>query len=210
MFTGLVDNTGKFISLEGRRIIRIKPEIPYDDLEVGESISVNGACLTLLEEKDGTLSFEVSPETLKRTNLGTLRPGDWVNLERALRLGDRLGGHIVLGHVDTTGRIERIEMKGDFRAVTVSYRESQLKRYIVEKGSITVDGISLTVNRSSVRTFQVMIITHTFLNTNLKHRKVGDYVNIEVDILGKYVESLLEKGSSLEDKLRAYGFDYET
>ncbi len=200
MFTGIIDNLGEVVSLEGRRMLRIKPQRPYRDLEVGESISVNGVCLTLVKWGREIMEFEVSPETLKRTNLGLLKAKSVVNLERALKAGGRFGGHMVLGHVDTTGRIRNITSIGNFRALTIDVTEPRFLKYVVEKGSIAVDGISLTVNKVDGRSFEVMIITHTLLNTNLAFRKPGDLVNIEVDIIGKYVEKLFSKEST-EDRL---------
>ncbi len=205
MFTGLIDNMGVFISLDRREILKIEMVKPYSDLSVGESISVNGACLTLIDFDSKNLFFQVSPETLRRTNIGFLKRNDLVNLERALKIGDRLGGHIVLGHVDCLARIESIRREGNFKVFSFALLDDSMSRYIVEKGSIAVDGISLTVNKAGVRSFEVMIVGHTLENTNLQKRKHGDLVNIEVDIIGKYIERFLDRGITKE-KLAELGF----
>ena len=160
------------------------------DPEEGESIAVNGACLTAYNIRSDRFTVDVSPESLSRTTLGTLTVGGRVNLERALRLSDRLGGHLVSGHVDCVGLLSGIRQEGDFTILVFSVPADQ-DRYIIEKGSISVDGISLTVNSCSKGSFSVSIIPHTMQSTTLGQLKSGSRVNIEVDIIGKYVEKLL-------------------
>jgi riboflavin synthase len=209
MFTGLVETLGAITSLthtgSGIRL-SLKPLSDYE-VQIGDSISINGVCLTVTKH-NGDISFDVSPETMKSTNLGELQVGDKVNLERALRLSDRLGGHIVTGHVDNTGRIISRKPVGEYTFYTFESPPEILK-YVVKKGSIAIDGISLTVNDLDSRSFSVAIIPHTLTATNLGGKNVGDKVNLEVDIIGKYVEKLLGKegsGSSLMTLLKEEGF----
>ncbi len=201
MFTGLVEDVGKVLKAGGGVL---EVETSLTDIEIGDSVAVNGACLTAVEVKGKKVSFEVSEETLLRTNLSDLRSGDRVNLERALKVGSRLGGHIVQGHVDFAAKIREFRPAGGHRLLVLEIPENQTL-YFVEKGSVAVDGISLTVNRVEGCLIFINIIPHTFENTNLKFRGVGDRVNIETDIIGKYVirylESLRRKGD-LEEKLR--------
>jgi riboflavin synthase len=177
------------------------------DLQLGESVSVNGVCLTVIKHK-GEISFDVSPETLKSTNIGELKVGDKVNLERALKLSDRLGGHLVTGHVDGTGTIREKKLSGEYTFYTFDSSEEILK-YIVQKGSIAVDGISLTVVGLDNRSFSVAIIPHTLTATNIGDKGIGDRVNLEVDIIGKYVEKFVsgkESVSGLANMLKEKGF----
>ena len=160
------------------------------DPEEGESIAVNGACLTARDIVGNRFLVDVSPESLSRTGLGRLEVGSTVNLERALRLSDRLGGHLVSGHVDALGTVEERRAAGDFTLFTFSL-DGDLARYVIEKGSITINGVSLTVNSCQGNRFTVSIIPHTLAVTILGELKSGDRVNIEVDIIGKYVEKLL-------------------
>jgi riboflavin synthase len=209
MFTGLVETLGAITSLthtgSGIRL-SLKPLSDYE-VQLGDSISINGVCLTVTKH-NGDISFDVSPETMKSTNLGELKIGDRVNLERALRLSDRLGGHIVTGHVDNTGRIISRKPVGEYTFYTFESPPEILK-YVVKKGSIAIDGISLTVNDLDRRSLSVAIIPHTLTATNLGGKNIGDKVNLEVDIIGKYVEKLLGKegsGSSLMTLLKEEGF----
>jgi riboflavin synthase len=175
---------------------------------------VNGVCLTVTACQGGKLAFDAVPETLRRSTLGALRTGDAVNLERSLAVGARLGGHIVQGHVDAMGRIAALRPEGDATLVTVA-APPEVMRYVVEKGSIAVDGISLTVAACTAGDFTLSIIPHTWQVTNLRDRRVGDGVNLEVDILAKYVERLLAPrlggeappdGGLSEAFLREHGF----
>lgn len=194
MFTGIVDCTSPVASLTcSDGVGRLEVELPdrpgWSDLEVGESIAVSGVCLTLVSG-DGTLRFDVVEETLRRTNLGELETGSLVNLERALRVGDRLGGHYVQGHVDTTGEI--ISWKDDAGEVLVRIRIQEPERVrVVPKGSVTVDGISLTVVDPHSAEFSIALIPHTLEITSLGQRGEGDIVNLEMDHFGKWVEQLM-------------------
>jgi riboflavin synthase len=209
MFTGLVETTGTVSSVINRgNSIRLAVRLssPFE-LQVGESIAVNGVCLTATNS-EGDISFDVSPESLRSTNLGELRVSHKVNLERALRLSDRLGGHIVTGHVDGIGTIRDKKPSGEYTFYTIEAPPEILK-YTVKKGSITVDGISLTVVDLDSRSFSVAIIPHTLTATNLGEKGAGSRVNLEADIIGKYVEKLLGKktaGSGLMDVLKEEGF----
>ncbi len=189
MFTGLVEDTGEVLSLlRSSRGARLKVSVPFSDLEVGESVSVNGACQTVAAFDGKVFECDVLLETLRVTNLGSLRPGSIVNLERALRAGGRLGGHIVNGHVDGTGTIRRIVSEPRGLEVEVV---PELGRYMVAKGSVAIDGISLTVGPDPTSTaFRVFIIPHTWESTNLRTARPGAAVNIEVDIIAKYIEKL--------------------
>jgi riboflavin synthase len=184
MFTGIVEELGRVDALDGSRL-RICARTVLDDAEDGASIAVNGCCLTLVDQGDGWWEADVSPETFARTNLGDLRAGDPVNLERPVRLRDRLGGHLVQGHVDAVGEV--VEPAPDL-AVRMP---RDLLRYVVEKGSITVDGVSLTVVEPRADGFTVAIIPHTAEVTTLGHKGPGDRVNLEVDVIAKYVERLM-------------------
>lgn len=209
MFTGLVETLGVVASAE-RRSSGMKLSVkPLSEMEVkaGDSVSVNGVCLTTTTSGKALL-FDLSPETMKSSNLGELRVNERVNLERALRLSDRLGGHMVTGHVDTIGSIKDRREAGEYTLYTFSASPETLK-YIVKKGSIAIDGISLTVTEVDDRSFSVSIIPHTLTATNIGDKRRGDKVNIEVDIIGKYVEKLLAGGgvsSNLGELLREKGF----
>jgi len=209
MFTGIIQGLGTVMRMTRKgqdAVMGVETAIPLNDLKHGDSVAVNGVCLTITSISGQSFSADVSAETLSRTNLQFLKAGERVNLEKALRLTDFLGGHIVLGHIDGPGKIvERTPKSGSIvLGVTV---EEGLGRYIVEKGSIAVDGISLTVNRYAKDRFYVNIIPHTIENTTLSFKKAGDPVNIETDILGKYVEKLLQPGGRVDmDFLREHGF----
>jgi riboflavin synthase len=186
MFTGIVEELGSVLSREGPRL-RIAARTVLDDVTMGASIAVNGVCLTVVgwDTSDGWWEADVVDETYARTALGELAPGHRVNLERPVRLSDRLGGHLVQGHVDGVGEI--VTGAPDLRVRT----DGSLLRYIVEKGSITIDGISLTVVQPSDDGFTVAVIPHTMEVTTLGHKGPGDHVNLEVDVTAKYVERLL-------------------
>ena len=193
MFTGLVEDVGTVTRLQraAHEIhITISSRQVSSDLIIGDSVSVNGACLTVVTTTTEQLTAVATAETLRRTNLGQLAVGSRVNLERALRLGDRLGGHLVLGHVDDLGRVEELADEG--QAVLMRIIASpELMRLVVPKGSITVDGVSLTVAEMEADGFTISLIPHTLGVTTLQERRVGDYVNLEADIIGKYVARLL-------------------
>jgi riboflavin synthase len=194
MFTGLVEGRGfiDHVRPDGATLtLTIRaPEGFGRDAHIGESVAINGCCLTAVALEGNLWTFEAGSETLSRTNLGTLRAGDPVNLERALPANGRLGGHFVQGHVDGAAQVDRVETQGEW--VTMWFRAPQdLLRWLVPKGSVAVDGVSLTVVEATVEGFSVALIPHTLSVTTLGVRKPGDRVNIETDILGKYVEKLL-------------------
>ncbi|RLJ70074.1 riboflavin synthase alpha chain [Hydrogenivirga caldilitoris] len=192
MFTGLVEELGEVFSIsKGQRGGALEVKSSFTDVRLGDSVAVNGACLTVVKLGKGTLTFELSPETLDRTNLKFLKKGDLVNLERALRADSRLGGHFVLGHVDFTARVLSFKNLGRHRELLVEVPPQQ-RKFFVEKGSVAIDGISLTVNYVGDSSISINVIPHTYENTNLKTRKPGDIVNVEVDILGKYVLNYLD------------------
>ena len=195
MFTGLITHVGTFARvtpLEQDQGVRVRIESALSDgsLELGESIAVDGCCLTVVAHEPGWFDVELSPETLARTTFSERREGQPVNLERALRLGDRLGGHWVQGHVDGVGVLTRIQDLGDMHQVDIEVPEN-LQKYMVEKGSLTVSGISLTVNQVADSTASLTIIPHTWDHTTLGRLAAGARIHLEVDILAKYVESLL-------------------
>ena len=201
MFTGIVQGRGRVLRKQpagGGMVFSLEADFPLTDPAEGESIAVNGVCLTAREIKASRFLVDVSPETLSRTGLGELIPGSQVNLERALRLSDRLGGHLVSGHVDARARVEDRRSAGDFTLFTFSLSRS-LAKYVIEKGSIAINGVSLTVNSCEGERFTVSIIPHTLAVTTLGELKPGDTVNIEVDIIGKYVEKLLMERSANPD-----------
>lgn len=193
MFTGIVEETGIVKALSANTLpakIQIQCNQVLNDTQIGDSIAVNGVCLTATEISKPTFTADIMKETLERSSLGDLKVGSIVNLERAASLNTRLGGHIVSGHIDGTGKISKIEEIENTHWYTIKC-DNNLLNLIVEKGSITIDGISLTVARVSHEDFQVSIIPHTLRETTLMGKKVGDKVNLENDIIGKYVEKLL-------------------
>jgi riboflavin synthase len=195
MFTGLIEDVGCVASLvlsKQSAVLTVKTGLSVREIPLGASIAVNGACLTVVRKGKSTVSFDVSPETLERTSLATIQPGTLLNLERSMRLEDRLGGHLVTGHVDGVGFVHSIEKKGDF--TLFSFRLGKdLGSLLVSKGSVAVDGISLTVNRCSARQLSVAIIPFTLQNTNLRAHRVGDKVNVETDLIGKYVRHFVKQ-----------------
>ncbi len=209
MFTGIVQGKGKLIGKRGAGggvVFDLEAGFDLPDPEEGESIAVCGVCLTAYNISGRRFSADVSPETLSRTKLGQIHPGDSVNMERALQLSDRLGGHIVSGHVDCLASLKSLEEVGDYTILTFSF-PSEYGRYFIEKGSVTIDGISLTVNDCGVDYFSVSIIPHTLEETTLGDLAPGGKVNIEVDIIGKYVEKLLnlnkQEGAGVKNDLSA-------
>jgi riboflavin synthase len=196
MFTGLIEEVGKVLRLEisgSSARLTIAAGFSSEEVRIGDSIAVNGACLTVIEKGGGAFTFDASPETISRTAFRNLKSGSPVNLERALRLSGRLDGHLVAGHVDCVAVIsERREVSGN---IIFTFRlPREFCRYIAEKGSVAIDGISLTVNSVTDETFSVNIIPLTAAKTTLAVRKVGDEVNIETDMLCKYLERLMNPG----------------
>lgn len=194
MFTGIVEETGRVEDVQKTAsgiLLQISASRAADGLKVGDSVAVNGCCLTVVEIRDGTnLRFDLLRETWERTNLQFVTRGSLVNLERPLRADGRLDGHFVTGHIDGLGRIARWERSGADRVLEIT-PPPEFMRQIVQKGSIAVDGISLTVAAVSNKTFTVWIIPHTYEVTALRERKIDDAVNLETDILGKYIEKFL-------------------
>ncbi len=190
MFTGIVQAVGTMASLsEGVLRLWSPSDFAPEGFDVGESIAVNGCCLTVTRE-EGALRFDLSPETLDRTNLGSLRQGSRVNLERAMSMADRFGGHVVQGHVDATGTVASVRPVEN--SVVFRFQAPSLfDRYLIDKGSVTVDGISLTVVEPVDGAFDVWVIPHTLDVTNLGERVAGDLVNLEFDVMAKYVEKLM-------------------
>ena len=191
MFTGIVEEVGSVTQLEGYRM-SVQATLVMEGLKLGDSMAVNGACLTVVALRPEEFSVDLSPETLRRTSLGDLAPGKGVNLERPLAVSDRLGGHIVQGHVDATGRLTSSKSEADCVMMRIRCPK-RMMRYIVEKGFITVDGISLTVVKKDTSSFTLSVIPYTLEHTNLKEKVTGDRVNLESDIVAKYIESLLER-----------------
>lgn len=210
MFTGIIESVGRIVSRrpQGRGLeIGIDTGLDLSGDAVGDSVAVDGVCLTITGKTGSVFTADASAETVSRSTLGGLRPGARVNIERALTLSSRLGGHIVLGHVDTVGRILSKDAAGESVCLRVGF-EKTLARYVVGKGSIAIDGVSLTVNDIYADAFSVNIIPHTARSTSLTPKRAGDRVNLEFDVLGKYVEHLLNKdrNTSLKDLLAQQGF----
>ena len=192
MFTGIVEEVGTVGALTAGKLTVSAREV-LQGTKIGDSINVSGACLTVTEMNDSGFTVDVMPETLRRTNLGTLVPGQNVNLERALAADGRFGGHFVQGHVDGTGKI--VSMTQEQEAVIMRVTApADITRYLVEKGYIAVDGISLTITSCDSATFTVSLVAHTLKNTSLRSKKVGDIVNLEVDIMAKYMEKMRIEG----------------
>ena len=204
MFTGLIEAVGTVTAINKQRgTVTIKCGIT-DGIEIGDSIAVNGACLTAVEVGSGIFTADVMNETFSRTALGALSVGSRVNLERAMKADGRFGGHIVSGHIDGTGTVTNMRNDGNAVWVTVA-AESKILRYIVEKGSIAIDGISLTVAYVDDKCFKVSIIPHTGGETTLLEKRVGDAVNLECDIIAKYVEKLIQP----QENIQKSGITYE-
>ncbi len=217
MFTGIVEEIGRIEAVQKgsqSSILKIAAQRVLEGSQIGDSIACNGVCLTITSMSEKNYECDVMAETLRRSNLGSLKPGDSVNLERALAVGSRLGGHIVSGHIDGRGSI--VSMEREDNAVWVTIRaEKEILRYIIEKGSIAIDGISLTVAYVDDKVFKISMIPHTGEATTLLSKKAGDSVNLENDLIGKYVEKLLftkseekkeEKDELTMDLLAEYGF----
>ncbi len=210
MFTGIVEGVGEVVGLERRgEVLRLRISVPValTGIGVGDSISVSGICLTVTEIEEGRVLVEVSRETMLCSTLGDLKVGDRVNLERALEVGGRFGGHFVTGHVDGTGEVLEVRRGPETMKLRIRAPEGVV-RYLVEKGSVAVDGVSLTVNAVRGDEFEVMIIPYTAQRTTLSHLKGGDRVNLEADILAKYVEKFLGRpGGGIDEAFLAeHGF----
>ena len=213
MFTGIIEDTGTVSRIETRgQEKRLILELPrhLTEVQLGDSINVNGVCLTVVQKNERRIEFDLSLETLQKTAMRELKVGDQVNLERALRLTDRLGGHIVTGHVDGIGEIVEKREGKDFLQLRIRIPEP-VSRYVVPKGSIAIDGISLTVNEYQEGEIEMTLIPFTIEKTGLKGKRVGDRVNVEADILGKYVEKIMERGDRKAGQvdrsfLREHGF----
>lgn len=193
MFTGIIEEIGKIENIkQGTKssVIRVMANKILEDVHIGDSIAVNGVCLTVISFTDRTFIADIMNETLSRSSLGSLKKGSYVNLERAMSVNGRFGGHIVSGHIDGIGEITDIQK--DDNAIWYRIKtEDKLMKYIVEKGSIAIDGISLTVAKVNNKDFSVSIIPHTAKETILSHRQIGDNVNLENDVIGKYVDKLI-------------------
>lgn len=214
MFTGIVEELGEVKNIKRSSqaiVLTIKAEKVLEDIQLGDSIATNGVCLTVTDFNDRQFEVDVTPETMRKSSLGNLSIKDQVNLERALKLNDRLGGHLVSGHIDGTGKISTKRQEDNAVLITIT-PEPELLKYIISEGSITVDGISLTVAQLDEKSFTVSIIPHTNQITTLSHKKVGDVVNLETDMIGKYVERMMEFEEEHENsdidikKLRDNGF----
>lgn len=216
MFTGIIEGTGEVKTIrEKEEGIQIEIESHFDleRTNLGESIAVNGCCLTITSRLGNTFWADLSPETVALTTLGELQSGSAVNLERPLKVGDRVGGHFVQGHIDGIGVVEKIERMGEAKKMTIKIPQ-RLCRYFVEKGSIAVDGVSLTINHCEGTFFSVMIIPHTQLKTTFEALREGSCVNLEVDIIGKYIEKRThldsqeyQEGSKItKEFLKKHGF----
>jgi len=212
MFTGIIEELGTVKAVnKGREsaALQISAEKVVEGLNLGDSLAVNGVCLTVVDFDRTGFSAEVMAETLRKSNLGKLKSGDKVNLERAMRLGDRLGGHLVAGHVDATGTIKS-SVREDIATVFTVLAPEEILRYVIAKGSVAIDGISLTVVDYDKKSFRVSIIPHTASQTTLGFKKSGDTVNLEADMLAKFVERLLEgrvgKEGIDKDFLGRHGF----
>ena len=213
MFTGIVEEVGvvKRIHRSGQDGgLAISASLVLEDSKIGDSISVSGVCLTMTHRSTDSFTADVAAETLRRTTLGMLKPGDDVNLERPLRLSDRLGGHLVLGHVDEVGTVVGRQDEGDSSLVRVSISQEAM-RYVVYKGSVCIDGVSLTIANLSDDSFEVALIPHTKTVTTFSTKRIGSPVNIEVDLVGRYIERLLTRRPSRKTSidlafLEAHGY----
>lgn len=207
MFTGLVEEKGKLVEKipmgDGLRLV-FEGAIVTNDMQIGSSISVNGCCLTVVKFDRNKFSVDTIEETLLKTNIGDLSTGNFVNLERPLKADARLGGHFVLGHVDTTGKVEEVKELSHSHFMTISFK-AEFAKYLIFVGSVSIDGVSMTVARLDDNKFSVGIIPHTWKETVFSEKKIGDRVNLEFDVLGKYVERIMmlepEKMKSINEQL---------
>lgn len=211
MFTGIVEEIGtikEFSKNNQNALITVECSKILEDVKIGDSIAIDGVCQTVTDFENKTFSAQVSKETLAVTTFSGFKAGQKVNLERALTLSSRLGGHIVTGHIDGLGKIQNIQKLSEFYNIKIEVEKS-LTKYIAKKGSVTINGISLTIADIISNEFSIAVIPHTFENTNLQNLKIGDFVNIEVDILAKYVEKILSTGNNRtldENFLKENGF----
>jgi riboflavin synthase len=206
VFTGIVEEVGSIVSV-GAGKMRVGAKLTLKDMQIGGSIAVNGVCVTVTERDEKSFAVDVMPETLQKSNLGLLHAGDKVNLERPLKLNGEIGGHLVQGHIDGTGRV--VEVTQEDESILIRFQaKPELMRYIVAKGFIAVDGTSLTVTEKEGDKFGVSLVGYTREHTILAERKPGDTVNLEVDIIGKYVESLGNSQSTniTAEFLKEHGF----
>ncbi|MDO7905116.1 riboflavin synthase [Paenibacillus sp. JX-17] len=212
MFTGLIEEVGKVRRLTRKgeaMVITVEASVIMDDVRIGDSIAVNGVCLTVTELEEHRFSADIMPQTYRNSNLSTLQTGSKVNLERAMAAGGRFGGHIVQGHVDGTGTIRRVMPDQNAVIYEIAPDDTGLFRYIIARGSITIDGISLTVSSVTETSFKVSIIPHTLIETVLHAKHAGETVNLECDVLGKYVEHMLQFGQAeTGSKQSAISHDY--
>ncbi len=194
MFTGIIEELGTIKGVRRQSegiLLSVSAKVIMDSMKTGDSIAINGACLTVTDFDKLSFTADVSGETVKRTNLGKLRGGDKVNIERPMKLSDRLGGHLVSGHIDGIGFIRGVDKKGGMSLFTLEVPK-EIQGYLIQKGSIAIDGISLTVNEVNGNRFSVMVIPHTAKMTTLGFKKSGDIVNLEADMIGKYVEKFIK------------------
>ena len=211
MFTGSVEEIGTILSVKKgvkSSALTISGDLIFEDMHIGDSIAVNGVCLTVTNKTKESFTADVMAETLRRSSLGSLKAGSKVNLERAMAANGRFGGHIVSGHIDGTGEIESFVKEDNAVWVTVKTPVKLLK-YIIEKGSIAIDGVSLTVAYVDNRCFKVSLIPHTAANTILLSKKVGDIVNLENDIVGKYIEKLMHFDEQVEEDTKTTGISMD-
>ena len=207
MFTGIVEEIGTILSVKKgvkSSALTISDDLIFEDMHIGDSIAVNGVCLTVTNKTKESFTADVMAETLRRSSLGSLKAGSKVNLERAMAANGRFGGHLVSGHIDGTGEIESFVREDNAVWVTVKTPVKLLK-YIIEKGSIAIDGVSLTVAYVDKRCFKVSLIPHTAANTILLSKKAGDIVNLENDIVGKYIEKLMHFDEQVEEDTKTTG-----
>lgn len=205
MFTGIVEEIGTVVSISKgvqSSKLTLQGDVIFEDMHIGDSIAVNGVCLTVTTKTSNTFTVDVMAETLRRSSLGSLTNGSKVNMERAMAANGRFGGHIVSGHIDGTGVIESFVKEDNAVWVTIN-TPSKILKYIIEKGSITIDGISLTVAYVDSDCFKVSLIPHTAANTTLLSKKPGDIVNLENDVVGKYIDKLLHFKDNSEEEMRS-------
>jgi riboflavin synthase len=199
MFTGIIEEVGAIAKRGGAELTVLAQKV-LEDVALGDSISIDGACMTVVSFTEDSFVVQVSPESFDRTTLGNLKAGDAVNLERAMALGDRFGGHLVQGHVDGVGRIEGIQKQGEFTLWTF-WAPPEVAPYLIPKGSVTIDGISLTVVNPSADTFAVAIIPTTLQETKLNSKSVGESVNMEADSFGKHIYHYLKQGATQQGSI---------